>query len=145
DASAMSPDHAVVVEPLLSERVEILRGPSALAYGGGAAGGVVNVLDRRIPTAIPEKGVAGSAELRGNSGARERAGAFELTAGTGNFAIDAEGAKRYAGDYRVGDGWAGGGKVEGSYNRTHSGAIGMSWIGNQGYLGVGFMTHQANY
>ena len=145
DASAMSPDHAVVVEPLLSERVEILRGPSALAYGGGAVGGVVNVLDRRIPTAIPEKGVAGSAELRGNSGARERAGAFELTAGTGNFAIHAEGAKRYAGDYRVGDGWAGGGKVEGSYNRTHSGAIGMSWIGNQGYLGVGFMTHQANY
>ena len=49
DASTISPDHAVALEPMLAEQVEVLRGPSALAYGGGAVGGVVNVIDKKIP------------------------------------------------------------------------------------------------
>ena len=56
DASNISPDHAVTTEPLLAQRIEVLRGPSTLLYGGGAIGGVVNVLDNRVPTAIPENG-----------------------------------------------------------------------------------------
>ncbi len=87
DASTISPDHAVVSEPLLATQIEVLRGPSALVYGNGAVGGVVNVLDGKIPTAIPQKGYEGSAELRANSGAREKAGAFSLTGGTGNLAV----------------------------------------------------------
>ncbi|WP_416384004.1 TonB-dependent receptor plug domain-containing protein [Roseateles microcysteis] len=50
DASDVSPDHAVTVDPLLSERVEVLRGPATLLYGGGAIGGVVNVLDNKVPS-----------------------------------------------------------------------------------------------
>jgi len=34
DASEVSPDHAVTGEPLLLDSIEILRGPSALLYGG---------------------------------------------------------------------------------------------------------------
>lgn len=145
DASTISPDHAVAAEPLLSERIEVLRGPSALAYGGGAVGGVVNVLDRRIPTAIPERGVEGSVELRGNTAAREAAGAFEVTAGAGNIAIHAEGLKRDARDYRVGDGWAGGRRVDGSYNETETGSLGLSWIGERGYLGVAWTRQRNEY
>lgn len=52
DASNLSADHAVAVEPLLADSIEILRGPSTLLYGGGAIGGVVNVLDNRIPTSL---------------------------------------------------------------------------------------------
>ncbi len=63
----------------------MLRGPSALVYGNGAVGGVVNVLDGKIPTAVPQKGYEGGAELRANSGAREKAGAFSLTGGAGNL------------------------------------------------------------
>ena len=48
--SAQSEDHAVPVDPLMVERIEVLRGASALLYGGGAIGGVVNVIDRSIPT-----------------------------------------------------------------------------------------------
>jgi iron complex outermembrane recepter protein len=49
DAASASPDHAVTIEPLLASRIEVLRGPAALRYGSGAIGGVVNVLDKRIP------------------------------------------------------------------------------------------------
>ncbi|KAG1078418.1 hypothetical protein G6F40_016715 [Rhizopus arrhizus] len=75
DASSISPDHAVTVEPLLAERIEVLRGPATLLYGGGAIGGVVNVVDKTIPTAVPEKGIEAEAELRGATGTKERAGA----------------------------------------------------------------------
>ncbi|WP_417460937.1 TonB-dependent receptor [Kordiimonas sp.] len=59
DASSTSPDHAVAVEPALAERIEILRGTAMLMYGSSAAGGVVNVFDGRIATAVPEGGVDG--------------------------------------------------------------------------------------
>lgn len=60
DASATSPDHAVAVEPVLAERIEILRGTAMLMYGSSAAGGVINVLDSRIPTTVPEDGFEGA-------------------------------------------------------------------------------------
>lgn len=75
DASSISPDHAVTVEPMLAERIEVLRGPATLLYGGGAIGGVVNVVDKKIPTYVPEKGIEAEAELRGATGTKERAGA----------------------------------------------------------------------
>lgn len=143
DASTVSPDHAVAVEPMLAEQIEVLRGPAALAYGGGAIGGVVNVLDRRVPTAVPEQGFSGSAEVRGNTAADESALGFELTRGAGNFAVHLEGLKRDADDYRVGDDWAGGRRVEGSFNETHTGSAGLSWVGTRGYLGLAY-TDQAN-
>jgi len=55
DVSTTSPDHAVTVEPLLLERIEVLRGPAVLLFGGGAIGGAVNTLDKRIPRAVPEE------------------------------------------------------------------------------------------
>ena len=149
DASTISPDHAVVSEPMLATQIEVLRGPSALLYGAGAVGGVVNVLDGKIPTAIPQKGYEGSAELRANTGAREAAGAFSLTGGTGNLAVHVEGVARDAGDYRVGKGWAPEGeptrKVLGSFNRTDTGSVGLSWVGDRGYLGAAYTRQTAKY
>ncbi len=49
DVSTLSPDHANGVEPILAERLEVIRGPSTLLYGNGAIGGVINVIDGRIP------------------------------------------------------------------------------------------------
>lgn len=149
DASTISPDHAVVSEPMLATQIEMLRGPSALIYGNGAVGGVVNVLDGKVPTAVPAKGLEGSAELRANSGAREGAGAFSLTGGTGNLAVHVEGVARDAGDYRVGKGWAPEGeatrKVLGSFNRTNTGSVGLSWVGERGYLGAAYTRQAAKY
>ena len=145
DASTVSPDHAVASEPLLARQIEVLRGPSALIHGGGAMGGVVNVLDNKIPTAIPQKGYEGSAEVRLGTGASEKTGAFELTGGAGNLAVHVEGLARDAGAYRVGSGWEEGRKVPGSFNRTDSGSLGLSWVGEQGYLGVAYTRQAATY
>lgn len=144
DASTISPDHAVGFEPVLAERIEVLRGPSALAYGGGAVGGVVNILDRKIPTAVPAK-PEGSAEVRANSVAREKTGAFEVTGGAGNIAVHAEGVKRDAGEYRVGSGWEGGKRVAGSYKEGESGTVGLSWVGERGYLGLAYTKERTEY
>lgn len=57
DVSNTSVDHAVVINPLTAERIEVLRGPSALLFGSAAIGGVVNVVDRRIPRQVPDEPV----------------------------------------------------------------------------------------
>ena len=145
DASTISPDHAVAFEPVLAERIEVLRGPSALAYGGGAVGGVVNILDRKVPTVMPANGLEGSAEVRANSASREKTGAFEVTAGSGNVAVHVEGVKRDADDYRVGKDWQGGRRVPGSYKESETGTVGMSWVGKDGYLGAAFTKERGEY
>lgn len=145
DASTVSPDHTVVTEPLLANQVEVLRGPSGLIYGAGAVGGAVNILDGKIPTAIPEKGYEGSAEARIGSGASEKAGAVSLTGGAGSIAMHVEASGRDADDYKVGSGWNGGSHVPGSFNRTSGASLGLSWIGSQGYLGFAVTRQNAKY
>ena len=73
DASTISPDHAVTSEPLLAERIEVLKaGDPALRWRRHRR--VVNVIDKKIPTRVPEKGYEGELELRANSVANEGAG-----------------------------------------------------------------------
>lgn len=143
DASSISPDHAVTTEPLLAQRIEVLRGPATLLYGGGAIGGVVNVLDNRIPTAIPEKGVEAEAEIRGATGTNERAGAVSITAGTGQFAVHVEGMKRRTDDYDVPD-WTSK-ELAGSYSESSQGSLGLSWVTPRGYVGVAFTYLDSKY
>jgi len=145
DASTISPDHAVAFEPVLAERIEVLRGPSALAYGGGAVGGVVNIIDRKVPTAIPVNGIEGSAEVRANSALREKTGAFEVTGGSGNVAVHVEGVKRDADDYKVGKDWTYGDRVPGSYKETETASVGASWIGQDCYLGAAYTKERSEY
>lgn len=139
DASTLSPDHAVATEPLLLEKVEILRGPAALIHGG-AVGGVVNLVDQKVPTAQPENGLAGTAELGWSSAARARNAAAGVTAGSGPLVLRIEAAGRNAGDYRSGNG-----KVPGSFSDGNTGSIGLSWVGAQGYVGAAYTRQRAQY
>ena len=79
DVSASSPDHAVAINPLTAERIEVLRGPAALLYGSSAIGGVVNVIDRRIPRAEPEGGFAVNGLLEDGTAAEERSANRSVT------------------------------------------------------------------
>lgn len=147
DTSTLSQDHAVTVEPLLAERIEVLKGPATLLYGGGAIGGVVNVIDKRVPTHVPANGYEGELELRANSVANEGAGLFGITAGSGNLAVRVEGVKRQADDYEI-PGAAGeprASKQPGAYNDTESHSLGGSFIGERGYLGLAYARQENRY
>jgi iron complex outermembrane receptor protein len=85
DASNLSADHAVAVEPLLADSIEILRGPSTLLYGGGAIGGVVNVLDNRIPTSLASG--QGGLEYRHDTASSGDNVVARYDGSTGNFAF----------------------------------------------------------
>jgi len=80
DASTVSPDHAVGVEPFLVERIEVVRGPASLLYGSAAVGGVVNVISHRIETELREEAIRGGAEARYDTATRgfARGGVLDL-------------------------------------------------------------------
>lgn len=103
DVSNTSVDHAVVIDPLLAERVEVLRGPSALLFGSSAVGGVVNVIDRRIPRSVPEQGYRVDALATYGSAANEQSmsGAADVAVG-GPFVLHADGSHLKADDLRTG-------------------------------------------
>ncbi|MCU0729326.1 MAG: TonB-dependent receptor [Sphingopyxis sp.] len=72
DVSNTSVDHAVVINPLTADRIEVLRGPSSLLYGSSAIGGVVNVIDSRIPRSLPTETVHIDAIANYGSAANDR-------------------------------------------------------------------------
>jgi iron complex outermembrane recepter protein len=147
DASSLSFDHAVAIDPLLIDRVEVLRGPAALLYGGSATGGVVNTIDNRIPREALS-GLGGRAELRFGGAADQRAGAALLEGGNAiggrGFGWHADAAARRTDDLRVprftpvrdGEAQASTTRVVNSAGDSRAGAFGGSWADRDGYLGA---------
>lgn len=103
DVSNTSADHAVTIDPLTAERIEVLRGSAVLLYGGQASGGAVNVIDRRIPRTVPANGY--HVDLIGSLGsaANERSvgGAGDASLG-GGLVVHVDGSFRKTGDVRSG-------------------------------------------
>ncbi|MGK0342545.1 MAG: iron complex outermembrane receptor protein [Candidatus Azotimanducaceae bacterium] len=93
DVANQSPDHAEGVDVSLAERIEIIRGPASLLYGSGAIGGVVNVIDGKIPERVPES-LEVFLEQTHNFNYSENRSVFSLDAGSGNFAFHVEGFSR---------------------------------------------------
>ncbi len=103
DVSNTSVDHAVVINPQFAERIEILRGPASLLYGSSAIGGVVNVIDKRIPRVVPTEPVHIDVIGTYGSAASERStsGVVELPLGD-RFVIHADGGYSQTNDLRIG-------------------------------------------
>lgn len=152
DASALSFDHAVAIDPLVIERAEVLRGPAALLYGGSATGGVVNLIDNRIPRLRPD-GLRGRVELRGGGSAGERAAGALLEGGAGAWAWHADAFGRRSSDLRVpaytpladGEALPNSRRVRNSAAQAEGGAIGTGWVGSQGHLGIAVDTYRNDY
>ena len=165
DASSLSYDHAVPGDSLSAERIEIVKGPAALLYGGNAVGGVINVIDNRIPTE-PIKGVTGSVDARYGGANTQRAGAATVEGGNGQFAFHVDAYGRKTGELRV-PGFArsarqraidaanvdedGNGvaqpynRVPNSDGRDSGGAAGASYTWADGYAGLSFSGFQSDY
>jgi iron complex outermembrane receptor protein len=130
DLSTTSPDHAVTVESFNASQIEILRGPAVLLYGGGATGGVVNVVTGRIPSRL-FKSPTGDAEIRGNTATEERSGAFNAKGSAGQyFSWSVGGFKRKTSDYDTPVG-----RVRNSAVNSEGISVGGSFVGEGGFLG----------
>jgi iron complex outermembrane receptor protein len=140
DVSAFSEDHAVTIDPGIVDRVEVVRGPATLRHGSQAIGGVVNAITGRIPEIVPPKGI--SLETRGglNSVDRGSDGMFKVSAGSGNVVVYADAFKRQAGDYDTPLG-----RQLNSFVESEGFAVGTSFVGKDGYVGVAFSRFASVY
>lgn len=103
DVSNTSVDHAVVINPLTADRIEVLRGPAALLFGSSAIGGVVNVIDSRIPRRVPEEAIHVDGSMTYGSAADERsAGARLDLAVTDRLVVHIDGTYAKTDDLRTG-------------------------------------------
>ena len=157
DASSLSFDHAVGVDPLIIEQIDVVRGPAALLYGGSAMGGVVNAIDHRIPKEKLD-GITGRAETRFGGPDSTRNGAAVVDAGNNLFAIHGDVYTRKTGDLDI-PGFAvssrkaradgtpreNRGKLINSSANGDGGALGASLTFDHGYLGASYSTLNNNY
>lgn len=164
DVSTLSADHAITIEPFLADRIEVIKGPATLLYGSGAIGGAVNVIDGRSPDALRDDPFSGRAELRAGSVNDERTGMFRLDGSThasgSGLVFHADGLIRDSGNLRI-PGYPESaahlaeegetpdpdsrGTLPDSAVRTRAGALGVSWIGNRGHIGLSSSLFETRY
>lgn len=155
DASNLSFDHGVAIDPLVIDKVEVVRGAAALLYGGNAVGGVVNTLDNRIPRTLID-GLSGAAEVRLGGPSNDRSGAVVLDGGSGRpnagWGWHADLSARDAGDQRAprfssptDDGSESRTTVRNSATHNHSAALGGSVFFQGGYAGVSVDDFRTTY
>ena len=157
DASSLSFDHAVSIDPLVIEQIDVVRGPAALLYGGSAIGGVVNAIDNRIPKDKVD-GISGRAEARFGGAENQRNGGAVVDVGNGKFAIHADAYKRKTDDMDI-PGFAvskrkneadgtpreNHGRLVNSRSDGDGGAIGASLTFDNGYAGFSYADLNNNY
>jgi iron complex outermembrane receptor protein len=130
DASTASPDHAVTSDGLDAERIEVLRGAAALAYGGNAVGGVVNVIDQSIPTRAID-GMHAEALAAYSSVDDGRHGAAHVGFGAGALAFEIGATARETDPYETPQG-----EALNQFTSMRSYNAGGSFVGGWGFAGL---------
>ena len=153
DASAASPDHAVAVDALTAEKINIVRGADVVRYGGSAIGGAVEVVDGRIPKERQEDLVDGAIEARYGNNPKGHSAAFKLNVGYDYVGFHVDGFDRASGNVDIPGGSLDEpavreqfgefvefqnsfGKLRNSDAESRGGAVGASIVGDQGFLGA---------
>lgn len=163
DASALSEDHAVSVDSILSDRVEIVRGPATLLYGSGAAGGLVNIVDSRIPEQPLDEALSGTLSLGADTAIGRRSGAARVDFGSDKVAAHLDWFRRTTDDVEI-PGFAESrilrlleaedgelaeeeafGIVENTDSTAQGGAAAITRTSDTSYFGVSASTHESNY
>jgi iron complex outermembrane receptor protein len=150
DVSGLSNDHAVASEGAVARQIEILRGPAALLYGSGAIGGLVNVVNERIPTALEDK-PTGQAETRYSTVDNGRNVSGSLDGAVGHVGMHIDGNWRDTSDYKIpgnrvlGDPASTSGRLPDSDTSERSIGAGASYIRDWGYVGLSANHLSNNY
>ncbi len=153
DVAGLSYDHATPIDPLLIERIEVLRGPATLLFGGGAVGGVVNAIDNRIPRETLD-GLTGTAELRGETGKREVSSSVILENQlSDDWAMHVDAFKRRSTSTSVpialpctiNGASVLEKKVCNTQAQTTGAGLGVSRVWRQGFAGASLSTYHSNY
>jgi len=158
DASSVSPDHAVATDPAEASRIEVVRGPATLMYGGSAIGGVVNIIDHRIPTGMPDGGIDGVVSTQASSVDGGRSVFGRLTVGAGRLAFNIDGVSRSTDDYDIpsparsarlaaqeGRPRGPGGSQPNAWTELDAWGVGASYIGDKGVFGVAYKDTRSQY
>lgn len=152
DASNTSADHANTTEPLLADQIEILRGPATLRFGSGAIGGVVNVIDGRIPTKLSSDPIRGAIETRYTSNNDEVASVLRLDGSFEQIAWHMDALYRDSNDVSIpglsnieDPDEASDGYLANSNSRADAFSAGFSWIGEQGFVGIAINQQNNKY
>lgn len=141
DVSGLSNDHAVSADGATARQIEILRGPAALLYGSGAIGGLVNVVNERIPAALEEK-IHGQAELRYSTVDRGRNGSASIDGSTGQVGFHVDANARRTDDYKIpgnrvlNDPASESGRLRQSFTSQDTVGAGVSLVGDWGHAGA---------
>lgn len=158
DASSLSNDHATAIDPLFIQSIEVVRGPAALLYGGSAIGGVVNVIDNRIPQERLE-GVAGAAEIKGGGAERLKSGAAYVDFGANKLVFHADAYDKRSENIEI-PGFARSDRqraIDGpdaeqprdrlpnSASHAYGGALGGAYVDTNGYLGLSLSSMRNTY
>ncbi|MER2248467.1 TonB-dependent receptor, partial [Methylorubrum podarium] len=138
--SDLGEDHAVPVNPLNAGRIEVIRGPATLRYGSGAIGGVVSAENNQVPTFIPARGVTGQVTTGYTTVDNGRLGAASVDAGADGIAVHADGFKTATDSYAIP-----GGIQRNSATESQGGSVGISAIGDRGFVGLSFSHYDAIY
>ena len=138
--SDLGEDHAVPVNPLNAGRIEVIRGPATLRYGSGAIGGVVSAENNQVPTFIPARGITGQVTTGYTTVDNGRLGAASVDAGANGIAVHADGFATATDSYAIP-----GGIQRNSATETQGGSVGISAIGDRGFLGIAYSHFTALY
>ena len=152
DASSFAPDHAVAIDPALAERIEVLRGAGTLLYGSSAGGGVVNVIDDRIPETLLGRPLMGEVAVGGGTVSDERRANARLQGSVGSIGWYAANSYRKTDDYSI-PGFASvnpapdepRGVLRNTAVDSTDTILGLSLIGSNGFFGVAGSRIHATY
>ncbi len=139
DLASTSADHAVTVDPLTAQRIEVVRGPMSLLYGSSALGGVVNVIREDVPASRPDA-LHGAISAQASSVNRGAALGGYAVSSLGPLVVRGEGTLRGAGDTRTPKG-----RLINTDVRTIDLSGGASYIAPAGYAGVSYRYFDNEY
>lgn len=140
DVSNVSTDHATAVDPASAQRIEVVRGPSALLYGSQALGGVVNVIREEVPRTV-HHGFHTNLSLQAQTVNDGLVGSATVLSGLGaNVALRFEGGLRTSGDLTTPEG-----SLSNTGGDTRNLAAGASWVGERGHIGAAYRFYGNDY